>query len=996
MDQQARSFPFNKHQQQTAVYRTIWLMVATAVVILLTTATPLRYRMLQSDIYNYQAGLDVLGLTLNFFAAYFVAWELIVVVGSLLVAGLIVWKRADDWFAMLVALGLTLFGLLPPLIDGLRFANPQWTTPISALRLLTMGLMMAIFCLFPNGRFQPKWTRWLLITWGVFSVGVLLRFPTFLADTAVLPNTQTLQDALWLFIGILWFSAAIAGQVIRYRQYATPLEKQQMKWVLLGLTILILFSLITALFLIYNPEINNSATNRVAFTMVMGALYLLLALIQPAAITLAMLRFRLWDVDLYINRTVVYGGLTGLVTAVYMLLVGGVGVLATGAQSRWVMFVGVSVLVLLGIQPLYRWLDGKVNQLLPVQKAVAEPESKATPISMRWLKIGWGINLLLLLFIFIVGLIAQTEIGYFQNPADLGYFADVALIRLLNDSLIANAPNLASWTLLTSYGQAIVFTAVGLFIYLRKSNDLMGIIGSWMLLSIGIGFTPTVVGLPLLNPAWHIPVTLFQIGLFGSVPLFLALFPNGRLYPNWAKYPLLGWLIFMLLWLPFPQLNLHRATAIWPAFIFAAIVSIGIIAQLLRYRRIASPAQKQQTKWVIFGFFIANSGLFLISILTELNLLLSSPLQMVGFGFLALGPTLIPLTIAIALLRHRLWQIDIIINRTLVYGGITAVILFSYGLIVGGFSLLWQTQNSLTISLLATGLIAVLFQPVRERLQQTVNRLMFGERDDPYSVLSKLGSQLQTNATPEAMLQSVVATIATALKLPYVAIELENEQGRLHSATTGKAVAETAEFPLLYQNETVGYLVVSPRSPSEPFSQRERQLLTDIAGQTGAAAYSVRLTTALQRSREKLVLTREEERRRIRHDLHDELGPTLASQTFAIDAALDLLETDPQAAVKLLQSLKTQSQETVSDIRRLVYELRPPALDELGLVGALQAHVAQLNGRFLPTLGSLSNQIHCPHCQRLSRWRLTAFYWKHSTMWSVMRKQPTVLLSCRW
>jgi signal transduction histidine kinase len=196
----------------------------------------------------------------------------------------------------------------------------------------------------------------------------------------------------------------------------------------------------------------------------------------------------------------------------------------------------------------------------------------------------------------------------------------------------------------------------------------------------------------------------------------------------------------------------------------------------------------------------------------------------------------------------------------------------------------------------------------------------------------------------------LVETIASTLKLPYAAItlraiELAGEQGRLSGAATGTAVAEMVELPLRYQNETVGYLVVSPRSPGESFTDRERQLLADIAGQAGATAYSVRLTAALQRSREKMVLAREEERRRIRRDLHDELGPTLASQTFALDTALELLETDPRAATRLLQALKSQNQETVADIRRLVHELRPPALDELGLVGALQAQAGRLESR---------------------------------------------------
>ena len=119
-----------------AVFRMLWVLTAMGVVGLVLRAAPLRYQMLQSDVDGYEAGLQALGLSLTFFAGYFTTWELAVVGASLLVAGLIVWKRADDGFAMLVAISLTLFGLLPPLIDGLTFFNPQWAIPISALRMV--------------------------------------------------------------------------------------------------------------------------------------------------------------------------------------------------------------------------------------------------------------------------------------------------------------------------------------------------------------------------------------------------------------------------------------------------------------------------------------------------------------------------------------------------------------------------------------------------------------------------------------------------------------------------------------------------------------------------------------------------------------------------------------------------------------------------------------------------------------------------------------------
>jgi signal transduction histidine kinase len=238
-----------------------------------------------------------------------------------------------------------------------------------------------------------------------------------------------------------------------------------------------------------------------------------------------------------------------------------------------------------------------------------------------------------------------------------------------------------------------------------------------------------------------------------------------------------------------------------------------------------------------------------------------------------------PLTIGIAIFKYRLYAIDLIINRTLVYGGLTLVVVSIYVFTVGLLSQLFQTSSSLAISLIATGLIAVAFHPVRERFQRGVNRLMFGERDDPYAVLSHLSQRLQNTAVPAETLSSIVETIAATLKLPYVAIELVEREEEIGRASVGDPIGDPVELPLRYQNETVGRLVVSPRSPGESFTAEERQLLADIAGQTGAVASATRLMLALQRSRETLVLAREEERRLIRRDLHDGLGPTRASQT---------------------------------------------------------------------------------------------------------------------
>jgi signal transduction histidine kinase len=145
----------------------------------------------------------------------------------------------------------------------------------------------------------------------------------------------------------------------------------------------------------------------------------------------------------------------------------------------------------------------------------------------------------------------------------------------------------------------------------------------------------------------------------------------------------------------------------------------------------------------------------------------------------------------------------------------------------------------------------------------------------------------------------------------------------------------------VYQSETIGQLELAQRAPGEAFTAADRRLLQAIAQQAGVAVHAVRLTADLQRSRERLVTTREEERRRLRRDLHDGLGPALASLTLKIDAARNMLSLDHERAEVLLAEVREQTQQAITDIRHLVYGLRPPTLDELGLLSALQEQAAQ-------------------------------------------------------
>ena len=467
---------------------------------------------------------------------------------------------------------------------------------------------------------------------------------------------------------------------------------------------------------------------------------------------------------------------------------------------------------------------------------------------------------------------------------------------------------------------------------------------AWLLYSYGmLAVIPMVVLLPMLFPTGHFSSPRWRwamLSCLAGVLITGTLMGMGPTFRDATFYA-------------FPMENPFAVAGLpawWPPFFhdtrqafFIALRLLAVVALVARFRRSVGD-ERQQIKWLAY-FLAVTTGLAV--------LLFNIPTTFFGFDNLSsiwfsiiitIAFVGVPIVIGIAIFKYRLYDIDLIINRTLVYVGLTLLIVAVYTLVVGGLGLLFQSSGNLVISLIATALVAVLFQPARDWLQRTINRLMFGERDNPYAVLSTLGQQLQTTAVPSQTLSSLVQTLADTLKLPYTAIELVEEARRIPQAAIGQPLGDTVELSLRYQNETVGYLIVSPRSSGERFDKQERQLLESIAAQIGPVASATRLTTALQNARERLVLTREEERRRIRRDLHDGLGPTMASQTLRLEAVLELLLENPQGAFEQVEQLMGQTQQMVADIRRLVYELYPSALDELGLVAALRAHIGQMRG----------------------------------------------------
>jgi len=544
--------------------------------------------------------------------------------------------------------------------------------------------------------------------------------------------------------------------------------------------------------------------------------------------------------------------------------------------------------------------------------------------------------------------------------ASVGGVAPVELSVLVNLGL--------SPEFFAAYGMALelilglVFIVVAILIFWQKSSDRQALFVSFALLLFGTATqTFALSALVAAHPAWGLIVDSLHFLGSASFSLFLFIFPDGRFVPRWTRWVALVWIawLFPRYWFPdWPP----SGSGIWLAWfnLVVWLVALGTVVytQVYRYRRVSNRVQRQQSKWVVFG--IALGLAVFLSVNITVSAIVPVPTSagelttlMVGAALMNSALLLIPLSIGIAVLRYHLFDIDILINRTLLYGALTVSVVGVYVLVVGYLSVLFRAaggQANLAISVLATGFVALLFQPLRYRLQRGINRLMYGERDDPYAVLSRLGQRLEATLAPEAVLPTIVETVKESLKLPYTAITLKQDASFEVAAASGTPVDEALRLPLVYQNEMVGQLLLAPRAPGESFSTADHRLLDDLAREAGVAVHAVRLTTNLQRmtedlqrSREHLVSTREEERRRMRRDLHDGLGPTLASLVQLLDTARTLVPRDPEAAVALLGDLKVQVKTTITDIRRLVYALRPPALDELGLVSAIGEHIGHYN-----------------------------------------------------
>ncbi|MFQ5858940.1 MAG: hypothetical protein ACE5LU_25350, partial [Anaerolineae bacterium] len=323
---------------------------------------------------------------------------------------------------------------------------------------------------------------------------------------------------------------------------------------------------------------------------------------------------------------------------------------------------------------------------------------------------------------------------------------------------------------------ALVSQLIATFVFLRRRDDRAArVLFLWA--SGVLASTTWSLGLQVSDLVNGIGFWLFKGSGFGGYMIFwiaglhfALVFP--RSLPVVLNRP---WVIRFLYVAPYALYPVYLA-AVWPGAsntldwlgrwdlgvgaLQLVYLALTVIVVIWGYRTNRDAASRRKIRWVAFAAIVSGGGGLVLWMLLPLVV----GRQIISANALGLLVLPFPLALAIAILRHRLFDIDLVINRTLVYGTLTASTMGLYVFIVGYLGSLFQARDRSLIAFLTTGLVAVLFQPLRGRLQRGVNRLMYGERDDPYTVLSRLGRRLEATFAPEAGLRTIIETVAQALK----------------------------------------------------------------------------------------------------------------------------------------------------------------------------------------------------------------------------------------
>ncbi|MGN6301761.1 MAG: sensor histidine kinase [Angustibacter sp.] len=443
------------------------------------------------------------------------------------------------------------------------------------------------------------------------------------------------------------------------------------------------------------------------------------------------------------------------------------------------------------------------------------------------------------------------------------------------------------------------------------------------------GFLPLVTLVPLLYPDGLPSRRPLWRAAAGASALGVVLLTVGvALYDE----PLRGRVVV-------PKLVTQTAAAQSLAITGAALLIPGLLlalaAVVVRYRGSQGLARRQ--------IAVLVAAVLVLVVVTAVQGLLPSPVDVL---LQAVSVALVPVAIGVAVTRHRLYDLDLAVRRALVVASLLVCLVGAYLTLVAladaTLTAIGLGGSTLSVAV-AAGVTGAVLQPLGRQLTAGIDRLYFGHRSDPYRVTSRLGTQLAAAAGDVAEVPRIVcATVVEQLRLRGARV-LVGEGSDVPAASAGEAAdVLTLELDLRHRGQVVGQLQVASRDGQEQLEERDVEVLQAVADLAAPAMAALALQRDLQRSRESIVAAREAERHRLRNDLHDGLGASLAGVRLQIETAQDLVEGSP--AVALLDAAGAGVATALAEVRTIVDGLRPPGIDDLGLVGALTSLVARFDG----------------------------------------------------
>ena len=539
---------------------------------------------------------------------------------------------------------------------------------------------------------------------------------------------------------------------------------------------------------------------------------------------------------------------------------------------------------------------------------------------------------------------------------------------------------------------------LGALIVRRTGNPI-----GWLFLTAAVGagitfatdtyvqaaFRPGPRDIPFVEAAaWLNNIAILMIVM--PLPLLLVLFPTGSPRSRrWAWLVPLWWVgvVCVLLWAGFkaaavygvpsdgalPPIHVdnpmpvHLPPALETILLNVGVVAVlatgllGLVSLLMRFRG-ARGGERQQLRLISYcASLVVLLELTLIAFealgVDETDLIWGAMAILLLAGF--------PAAVAIAVLKYRLYDIDVVIRKTVVYAILAGFITLVYVAIVVGLGSL--VSGDLLLSVVATAVVALAFQPVRERASRIANGLVYGKRATPYEVLSRFSERVGGTYATEDVLPRTARVIAEGTGAERVEVWLRvGDDWRRSAAWPGDDAApvtipaesdEVPAFegadrtiPVRHQGELLGALTV--RKPaSEPLTPGESKLLDDLAGQAGLVLSNARLTAELQArleeisaradelraSRQRIVVTQDEERRRLERNIHDGAQQHLVALAVKLRLARSILEKDPEKGAATLREIAGQVADAVETLGALALGIYPPVLEEHGLAAALEA-----------------------------------------------------------